>query len=105
MSEPEDDSDAASGSSAWFVYVLVSDGGDRTYVGITTDLQRRLAQHNGELPGGARSTRAGRPWTVGRTLGPYEERGFALKMELQLKRRARKRRLDVSEDELVAAIG
>ena len=36
----------------------------RTYTGITTDLSRRLRQHNGELRGGARATRHGGPWHV-----------------------------------------
>eukprot|EP00438_Fugacium_kawagutii_P009080 Skav233247 [mRNA] locus=scaffold2786:119058:121401:- [translate_table: standard] len=45
-------------------YVLRSLTGSRTYTGITTDLSRRLRQHNGELRGGARATRAGGPWNV-----------------------------------------
>jgi putative endonuclease len=46
-----------------FVYVLGSFGksGYRTYVGWTTDLDRRLAQHNAGT--GARSTR-GRVWVL-----------------------------------------
>lgn len=47
----------------YFVYILGSQGrgGPRTYVGWTTDLERRLAQHNAGT--GARSTR-GRSWTL-----------------------------------------
>ena len=43
-----------------FVYILGSNGsgGPRTYVGWTTDLDRRLAQHNAGT--GARSTRGRR---------------------------------------------
>jgi putative endonuclease len=46
-----------------FVYVLGSNGkgGCRTYVGWTTDLARRLTQHN--CGKGARSTR-GRAWLL-----------------------------------------
>lgn len=75
----------------WFVYVLLS-GGDggavapRSYVGISTDPERRLSQHNGELPGGAKSTRGGRPWRVGRVVGPYASRGRAQQVEASLKR-------------------
>lgn len=58
----------------------------RTYVGITTDLDRRLSQHNGERAGGARATRAGRPWAVAATYGPYETRGEALRIELRVKK-------------------
>lgn len=47
-------------ASAWAVYLLhCADG--TLYTGITTDLCRRVAQHNGEQAGGARYTRARRP--------------------------------------------
>ena len=47
----------------WFVYILHSVSTDRLYVGITTDPDRRLAEHNGKGKKGARYTRQGRPWT------------------------------------------
>ena len=74
-------------SPEWLVYVLVSESTVRSYVGITTDLDRRLQQHNGELPGGARSTTHGRPWRVGASYGPYEGRGEALRVEYEGKKR------------------
>jgi len=49
-------------TSGFFCYLLVS--GDRTYVGATTDVSRRVRQHNGELVGGARATQRGRPWRL-----------------------------------------
>lgn len=70
----------------WSVYVLISTTATRTYVGIAMDVERRLAQHNGEQPGGAKSTRAGRPWEVGAVYGPYEDKGDALRAELAVKR-------------------
>jgi len=76
----------------WFVYVLVSTRSARTYVGMTTDPERRLAQHNGERPGGARATRAGRPWRIAVEYGPYDGRGEALRVERSVKElRGRKR--------------
>lgn len=69
----------------WSVYVLVSKSAGTTYVGVTTDLERRLAQHNGLAPGGAKTTRAGRPWELGVTYGPYENRGEAQIVEHRVK--------------------
>lgn len=73
-------------STEWIVYVLQSSSHNKTYVGITTDMSRRLAQHNGDRSGGARSTRAGRPWSVAARYGPYETRSEALRVEIQVKR-------------------
>lgn len=71
---------------AWMVYVLTSEASGATYVGITTDPQRRLAEHNGKGRSGAASTRAGRPWTLGALYGPYEDRSAASRAEHQVKR-------------------
>jgi len=68
----------------WWLYLLRSNQG-RTYVGISRDVERRLAQHNGELPGGAKSTRAGRPWELVERWGPYD-RAQASALEYRLKR-------------------
>lgn len=44
----------------WFVYLLRC--ADRSlYCGITTDLAKRLRQHNGELVGGAKYTKTRQP--------------------------------------------
>jgi structure-specific endonuclease subunit SLX1 len=44
------------------VYLLETvDGTERTYVGATLNLDRRLRQHNGEIKGGASAT-SGRAW-------------------------------------------
>lgn len=75
----------------WWLYLLRSASG-RSYVGITTELERRLEQHNGEQPGGAKSTRAGRPWALSRSWGPYT-RSEASSLEYRLKRRRGAQRL------------
>lgn len=72
--------------TAWHVYVLWSARLSRTYVGITVAVERRLAQHNGERPGGARATRAGRPWTLAACYGPFPDRASASRAERALKR-------------------
>ena len=73
---------------ACFVYILGSespdDGGSwgRTYVGWTTDPERRLAEHNSGT--GARSTR-GRQWRL-LYVERYRTRGEAMSREWRLKR-------------------
>ncbi len=45
----------------WYVYILRCHD-DTYYTGITTDVQRRVAEHNGLAPGrGAKYTQARRP--------------------------------------------
>jgi putative endonuclease len=67
-----------------FVYILGSDGkgGYRTYVGWTTDLDKRLNAHNSGT--GARSTR-GRQWVL-LYAERYALRGEAMSREWYLKR-------------------
>lgn len=72
--------------AAWRVYVLASATLAATYVGVTVDLERRLRQHNGELPGGARATRRGRPWRAERVFGPFADRAEAQRVEHAVKR-------------------
>ncbi len=72
------------------VYVLGSGGagGFRTYVGWTTDLERRLAEHDAGT--GARSTR-GRTWRL-LYAERYVTRGEAMSREWHLKRDRRFRK-------------
>ena len=70
-----------------YVCYLLSDGGRRTYIGITVDLQRRLRQHNGELRGGAKYTR-GRRWKSSATSNP-SSKSDAMRFEWRYKRTGR----------------
>lgn len=70
----------------WTVY-LITDG-TRTYIGSTTDVVRRLRQHNGEIRGGAKSTR-GRKWELVCHLDGFENRSSACRWERILKCRAK----------------
>ena len=78
--------------------MLVSASSGATYVGVSGDPERRLAQHNGLAPGGAKATRGGRPWAIGATFGPYAERGAAQRVEHRVKRLRGRARLDFAED-------
>jgi putative endonuclease len=74
----------------WFVYMLECRGG-RLYTGVTTDVERRMAEHHGGRRG-ARFTRAHPPaklCAVVRVTGRSE----ALKLEAALKRLRRPRKL------------
>ena len=78
-------------SAPWHVYLL--ECADSTlYCGVSTDVARRLAQHNGLLPGGARYTQQRRPV---RLLGalPCDSRGEAQAMEWRIKRLPRAKKL------------
>jgi putative endonuclease len=70
--------------SAWFLYMVQTATG-QLYTGISTDPQRRLRQHNGELVGGAKALRGKGPLTL-----VYQQampdRSEASKAEYQLKR-------------------
>lgn len=69
----------------WVVYLLKNDN-NRTYVGCTTDVARRLRQHNGELSGGAKYTKRGRPWELVKVAGAYSNRSEAQAAEYKAKR-------------------
>lgn len=47
-----------SGSLIYYCYCLYNDSNNKTYIGSTNNLVRRLRQHNGEITGGAKYTTA-----------------------------------------------
>lgn len=53
----------------------------RTYFGVTLDLATRIKQHNGEIVGGAKTTRGGRPWKMIAYLSGFISRIEALRFE------------------------
>lgn len=84
----------------FYVYVLACKDGT-WYTGWTTNMERRLAAHNGELPGGAKYTKARRPVTL-LWLVSCDTKVTAQKLEFAIKARTRKekeRLLFGSEDE------
>lgn len=66
----------------WFVYILRCADGS-LYTGITTDVERRVAQHDEGR--GAKYTRGRGPFEVVATVGPFD-RSAALRLEAQVKR-------------------
>ena len=63
----------------------------RTYVGITNNMNRRLRQHNGELVGGAKATRISRPWDVWITVEGFPTQTSSLQFEWMWKHMAPKK--------------
>ena len=69
-------------SSNWFVYILACHD-NSLYTGITTDLERRVYEHN-ESDKGAKYTRARRPVTLVYS-EPAANRSIATRREIELK--------------------
>ena len=86
----------AEDTAAWWVYLLQCSD-QSLYVGITTDLQRRLQEHNGLTPGGARYTRSRRPvrlvWSE-----PSDSRSAAAQREAAIRKLSR-----VQKEQLIQA--
>lgn len=77
--------------SSWCVYLIASTNPPfKTYVGVTTDFSRRLKQHNGELKGGAKASRAGRPWICACLVRGFRGRSEACEFESKWKNSSRK---------------
>ncbi|MBB5322034.1 GIY-YIG nuclease family protein [Marinobacter oulmenensis] len=77
----------------WHLYLIRTASGS-LYTGITTDVQRRFAEHQAGAPRGARSLRGKGPLTLVFHV-PVGERSRALSLEWRVKRwpRARKEAL------------
>ncbi|XP_058105370.1 structure-specific endonuclease subunit slx1 [Magnolia sinica] len=72
-------------STSWLVYLIVSSRIRKTYVGVTTNFPRRLKQHNGECKGGAKASRAGRPWACACLVHGFKGRSEACVFESKWK--------------------
>ncbi|CAL1352217.1 unnamed protein product [Linum trigynum] len=83
--------ESSSKSGSWCVYLIASTNPPiKTYVGVTTNFSRRLRQHNGELKGGARASRAGRPWFCACLIQGFCNRSEACEFESKWKGFSRK---------------
>ena len=81
--------------SYWVYIVLCAD--NTLYTGIATDVPRRLTEHNGCKPNGARYTSARRPVTLVYR-AEFDNRSDACKEEFRIKRLSR-----TGKDMLIAA--
>lgn len=81
--------------TGWLVYILRC-ADDSLYTGITTDLERRIGEHNTGTSTAARYTRARRPVTPVYVEG-VADRATAARREAELKRLSRADKLAVIE--------
>ncbi len=76
----------------WFVYIIQSKPKGKLYTGIALDPDSRLRKHNGVIKGGAKATRAGRPWRIVYT-APCPDKPSALRREISIKKLNRQAKL------------
>lgn len=72
---------------SWYVYLAECRDGS-LYCGVTTDPERRLEEHNGLRPGGARYTRARRPVRLTACV-EQPDQSSALRLEAEIKKTPR----------------
>lgn len=77
----------------WFVYILRCADGS-LYTGVTTDLQRRLQEHNGNSKRAARYTRVRQPVELVYN-EPAADRASACSRESQIKKLSRQQKLQL----------
>lgn len=83
-------------STSWYLY-MVRTHSNQLYTGISTDPNRRLRQHKGELVGGAKALRGKGPLQLVYQQA-YTDRASASKAEYQLKKLSKR-----DKEQLVAA--
>ena len=76
-------------TDGWFLYVLQCSD-DTLYTGVTTDVERRLDEHNNSRKG-AKYTKTRRPVKLVLTL-PFEDRSAAQKAEYKFKKLTREQK-------------
>lgn len=79
----------------WSVYMIQSRTDNRLYTGVSTDPERRQAEHN-EGRRGAKATRRGRPWDLV-YVEPAVSKNEALKREAAIKKLSRDEKLKLLE--------
>jgi len=90
---------ANSTKQQWWVYFVECRDGT-LYTGISTNLDRRLAQHNGDQAGGAKYTKSRRPVRLVYA-EPCDDRSAASRREYQLRKlpKAGKHRLILEQED------
>lgn len=80
-------------SSRWYIYIIENRLG-QFYTGITCDPIRRIAQHRGEKPGGAKALKGKSPLFF-RGVFEVANKSLALKAEYKVKQLSRSQKQDL----------
>lgn len=78
-----------------YLYILKCND-DTFYTGITTNIDRRLKEHNGELKGGAKYTRVRQPVELIYQV-EFQNRSEASKEEWRIKRLSREQKKELTK--------
>lgn len=74
----------------WMLYLLQNTDNEKTYLGVTVDIDRRLKQHNGDLTGGAKYTKANKgngKWVVKKLVKDLtKSQAFSFETQIKNKR-------------------
>jgi len=84
-----------------YIVYMVECADGSYYVGITTDVTRRVSEHNGERAGGAKYTRGRRP-VILRYTEEYTSRSLAQIREAELKKLSHAEKLKVWKEVITA---
>ncbi|GAB6035786.1 hypothetical protein JCM15519_03450 [Fundidesulfovibrio butyratiphilus] len=77
----------------WHVYIVTCSD-DTLYCGITSEIQRRLDEHNGVTPGGAKYTRTRRPVQLAVSI-EVQNMSEACKIEWLVKRSPKEKKIEL----------
>ena len=67
---------------SYYCYLIICE--NRTYIGITNNLKKRIDKHNGKLKGGAKSTRCkenSKSWEYYKIVGKFNSKSEAMRFE------------------------
>ncbi len=76
-----------------YCYILQNNDNRKTYNGYTVNPVKRLRQHNGELSGGAKSTRCSKTWMCIAIVSGFPDNRNALQCEWRIRKPLNKRRV------------